>query len=521
MTVSSPAKTTPDSAVSNAAWILAVVMVVVVLAAVTAAWPLWAKPIGPIPRFLGAYASLLGASEVLGALLLAWRAIAVRTLPATLLAVAYCFSAPLVICNLITLPGVVAPAGTFPHQTPPWAWFFWHVGWAAAVAAYVAAPDRALSQVGRPIALALTGSLALVLLCVEADRVLPPLLLAADDHNSLPLYAGGLAALALLVYAAGGLLRKGHSSLDAWLFIAVVALALDIALTILAARRFSIGTYIARSLATINSVTIFLAVAAEYGSLSRRGASMAALQIAAESDREAAATLQRALLPEVLPDVQRVRLSAHYRPATQQAMVGGDWWDVFYVDDNRLAVSVGDVAGHGLPAAAAMIRLRQTFRVGALTENGKPAAVLHTVNRVARLSKTALMATAVFAVLDLRTLELEYGIAGHPPPLLLRGDGTLVELHGTGLPITIEFEGGYVEHSITLMPSDVLALYTDGLVEGQRDIERGMQRLRDVLRTRPARAEAIVDAVLGDERRDDVALLLLHVASDPRGAAAV
>jgi serine phosphatase RsbU (regulator of sigma subunit) len=90
--------------------------------------------------------------------------------------------------------------------------------------------------------------------------------------------------------------------------------------------------------------------------------------------------LQHALLPQRLPDVPGLRLDSAYVPAATHGKVGGDWFDVFPIDDKLLGISIGDVAGHGLTAASTMAMLRQTMRVAARAER-EPSRVLRGVNQ--------------------------------------------------------------------------------------------------------------------------------------------
>jgi hypothetical protein len=507
-------RATPASRGLQAPQIVAIVLILLVAAATVAAWPLLGVVWGPVPRFLAIYATLLAASEVLAAVLLTLRATALRSRSAAVLAAAYCFSAPLTLCNLITLPGLLAGPGMFDHQTPPWAWMIWHFGWALAIVAFAVLPDRVEPNPARIPLTALGASLVCVVACANASILFPPLLFGADDHYGGTLMTTCTLILLPLAFALFALLRRGAKSLDAWVLVVVTTMVLDVLLTMLTGRRFSLGSYFSRTLGAVNAAIILAGIALDYGLLARRGLRVDALSTAlvgVERDLEAAASLQRALLPEILPPVDGLVLSAHYRPASDPSQIGGDWWDVFYLSESRVALSVGDVAGHGLPAAAAMIRLRQTFRIAAIAEDGDPAKVLQMVNRVALLSESALMATAVFATIDLHSARLDYGLAGHPRPVLVREDGAVLELEGHGLPITVARDGKYTKHAIALRRGDLLALYTDGLVEARRQLAADTTLLKKVLMEKPPSAEAVAHAVLAGAQRDDVALLLARV----------
>ncbi|HYL26547.1 MAG TPA: SpoIIE family protein phosphatase, partial [Candidatus Nitrosotalea sp.] len=140
-------------------------------------------------------------------------------------------------------------------------------------------------------------------------------------------------------------------------------------------------------------------------------------RLLAEREHRVADRLQRALLPEQLPAIPGNGFYAAYRPASDEADVGGDWFDAFALADGRVAVSVGDVAGHGLEAAVIMGEMRQAIRTAAIAAPD-PAAVLDQVNRMVALREGVGMVTAIFGVYDPASSLLTYSSAGHPPPLL-------------------------------------------------------------------------------------------------------
>jgi len=127
-----------------------------------------------------------------------------------------------------------------------------------------------------------------------------------------------------------------------------------------------------------------------------------------------------------------VAISAHYIPGTETADVGGDWYDVFRLPNNRIALSVGDVVGRGLTAAAMMGQIRQTIRAMALAGYA-PSRVLWEAGAVLRLThEREGMATAIFGILDPDELTFTYAAAGHPPPIVVVPDGDIHELREGG-----------------------------------------------------------------------------------------
>jgi anti-anti-sigma factor len=204
--------------------------------------------------------------------------------------------------------------------------------------------------------------------------------------------------------------------------------------------------------------------------------------------------------------------------------VGGDWYDVFPLAGGRVGLTIGDVVGRGLGAAGAMGQLRSALRAYALQESS-PALVVERLSELVDELGGPLpqMATLVYAVLDPETGTLRFASAGHPPALLIGGDGEASFLEeGRSPPLGVP--GARVrEAEVVLEPGSTLLLYTDGLVETRGEsIEAGMEALRRAAAGPPGDLEALCDerllAVLPSSAPpDDVALLavrLLPVAGD-------
>ena len=149
-----------------------------------------------------------------------------------------------------------------------------------------------------------------------------------------------------------------------------------------------------------------------------------------ERDHAAAVALQQTLLPNQLPAATGVLLGAHYVPARHEVNVGGDWYDAMLLDDGTIAVSVGDVVGHGLSAATAMGQLRNAIRAY-LLEDISPGQVLRRLNRFARTMGEGAFSTCVLVTLDPSRTIWRFASAGHPPPLVVADGGArLLELRG-------------------------------------------------------------------------------------------
>lgn len=241
-----------------------------------------------------------------------------------------------------------------------------------------------------------------------------------------------------------------------------------------------------------------------------------------ERTHRVADRLQRALLPDTLPTIAGGAFHAAYRPASDEAEVGGDWYDAFPLPHGRVGISMGDVAGHGLEAATVMGEVRQAIRTAATSEPS-PAAVLQHINSVINLRSTAGMVTAILGYYDAVTRELTYAVAGHPAPVLTIADGFHGFLPGGGMPLGVHTEIDADDLTITLPPLSCVVFYTDGMIEYTRDIVEGEQRLLDAsIRSfasdpeNPAIAlqERIFDATIN---RDDAATLTLSCTDGPVG----
>jgi len=227
--------------------------------------------------------------------------------------------------------------------------------------------------------------------------------------------------------------------------------------------------------------------------------------------RRVAETLQAALLPQHFPVLAGVQFDSVYLPNTDEANVGGDWYDAFDLGEGRSAVSIGDVAGHGLSAATIMGSVRTAIRAAALN-GGTPDVVLARANRLL-FSESRTMVTALFGIIDSAAAMFRYAVAGHPPPLILSPDGSIRYLTHGGPPLGIMRNIELQERSESLNVDDTLLLYTDGIVEYEHDALAGERRLeqcaaRWVGAGRPGGVAALAQSVLGSRKpADDIAIL--------------
>ncbi|MFJ9821611.1 PP2C family protein-serine/threonine phosphatase [Streptomyces sp. NPDC101151] len=234
--------------------------------------------------------------------------------------------------------------------------------------------------------------------------------------------------------------------------------------------------------------------------------------------RDVALTLQEAMLPAPRP-VGRHPAAVRYRPATEALNVAGDWYDLVDLPGDRIAVAVGDVVGHGLPAAGVMGQLRSALTAACLVAEG-PARALEVLGLYARTIDGAENTTVATAFIDWETRTITYSSAGHPPPALLQGDGTVEFLdRATDPPLAACPQHAHrIQAAAAFHEGAALALYTDGLVERRReDIDTGLARLADSLTRHQADApETLADAVLTDllppdGATDDTALVIVRL----------
>ncbi|GAA1736022.1 hypothetical protein GCM10009809_34000 [Isoptericola hypogeus] len=242
-----------------------------------------------------------------------------------------------------------------------------------------------------------------------------------------------------------------------------------------------------------------------------------------EQSVSVARELQHAMLTQDLPRRDDLAVAAEYRPATRGLEVGGDWYDAFMVDPTTVALCVGDVVGHGLPAATTMGQLRTATRALAAPGLG-PGAVLRLVDRFVGRHHAGFGATLVHAELDTRDGLLRYACAGHPPPLLVRADGTARYLwDGRSVPLGVPGpHAGRAAGAVRLDRGDAVLLYTDGVAERRdRPLHDGLDRLLAVAAAHAGDPDlpALVVETLGNARDDACVLQLTWYGRPPRGGA--
>jgi serine phosphatase RsbU (regulator of sigma subunit) len=195
----------------------------------------------------------------------------------------------------------------------------------------------------------------------------------------------------------------------------------------------------------------------------------------ARAERQLAVQLQQAITPQVAQPVEAagIDVAARYRPASEDHLVGGDWYDATMLPAKNVLLAVGDVAGHGIGAVTGMVALRNSLRGLAVTGAG-PAQLMTWLNGAA-FHLTGVMATAICAIYDPAARTLRWARAGHLPPLLARGGAARVLPAPRGPLLGATPDATYQEATVTLQFGDALLFFTDGL------IERRAQPLDDAL----------------------------------------
>jgi len=227
--------------------------------------------------------------------------------------------------------------------------------------------------------------------------------------------------------------------------------------------------------------------------------------------RSIAQTLQHALLPDALPQIRGLGVSARYVPAAAGVEVGGDWYDIVATPDHRVLLVIGDVSGHGLRAATTMASLRHATLAYA-AHDPRPAAVLAKLSDFVNSAPHDYFATVLCAIIDVDGHRLTVASAGHLPPLMLTGEqGHFVDLE-VNVPIGVIRDSEYREASVPVPSNATLIAFTDGLVERRGEtVDDGLARLREAAIGQQLELEDLVEKlprVLAiEDHHDDTAIV--------------
>jgi PAS domain-containing protein len=240
-----------------------------------------------------------------------------------------------------------------------------------------------------------------------------------------------------------------------------------------------------------------------------------------------AQALQRALLPQQLPELPAVSAAAEYLPAGRGTDVGGDWYDVIPLSADRVALVIGDVMGHGLPEAVIMGRLRTAVQTLSDLELPPDEVLAHLNDVVCGLGDDSFV-TCLYAIYDPTAGSCTLARAGHPPPAVVHPDGSVAFAQVNGDPPLGVAAPPFEVAELRVPNHGLLVLYTDGLVESAGgDPAVGMDRLAGLLRAHHAEGldqmcDNLTRALVPDDeqRADDAALLVARVRATPPDAIA-
>ncbi len=260
---------------------------------------------------------------------------------------------------------------------------------------------------------------------------------------------------------------------------------------------------------------------AEFSTAFRRFADEILSKRRQEAEMASAALIQQSFLPKQsamnVADSD-VEIEAKIRPTRE---VGGDFYDFYMLDADRLAIMIGDVCGKGIPASLFMAVVVTVLRTAAREEPDAASTIARANTVLCRDNAASLFATAFYAVLDLRSGALQYCNYGHNAPVLIPASGEPRRLLSTGLPLALFADRPATASSIQLNPGDNLVLFTDGVTEAINPLKEEFGDsllLETLLRDQNLTTTAVVsqlftavdDFALGEEQADDIACVVVR-----------
>jgi serine phosphatase RsbU (regulator of sigma subunit)/HAMP domain-containing protein len=241
-----------------------------------------------------------------------------------------------------------------------------------------------------------------------------------------------------------------------------------------------------------------------------------------ESELKIAHDIQMGMLPKVFPpfpDVPEFDIYAMLEPAKE---VGGDLFDFFFLDDDHLCFTIGDVSGKGMPASLFMVVTKIMVKTKA-TKGLTPEKVLDRVNQDISMDNPSLLfVTLFFGILNIRTGELQFANGGHNPPLIIRSNGDIGMMESTGgIALGVMEDFLYGSKTVALQRGDLIVLYSDGVTEAMNRMQElySDKRLIALMRTLKDRSvdeiiRGIIESVdgfcKGEPRSDDITLMAIR-----------
>ncbi len=238
-----------------------------------------------------------------------------------------------------------------------------------------------------------------------------------------------------------------------------------------------VGAFTPDRVEVLRLLSTQIAVSMENARFHEQGRELARMQ----EELRLASRIQKELLPQAAPEIPGYTISGRNIPALA---VGGDYFDFIRMDENRLAICVGDVSGKGLPASLLMANLQATLR-GQTLLRSSPSETLRRANQLLHASTSPeKYATLFYGILDISVHRLHYCNAGHEFPLLLRADGSGIQLEQGGVGLGMLEDFPFEEETVEFGRGDLLVMYTDGVTEAmnRRDEQFGRDRLTVLVR---------------------------------------
>ena len=238
-----------------------------------------------------------------------------------------------------------------------------------------------------------------------------------------------------------------------------------------------------------------------------------------EKELQVAANIQMSILPDILPSADGYDFGGRILPARQ---VGGDFYDVFELGEDKFGILIGDVADKGVPSAIFMARAHALI-IAEADAATQPGDVLRMANgHITRFEKTTQFVTALFGILDIKTGHFSYARAGHEPPLLLTADGEVQRLpHKPGMALGLWEDILLDENSLTLPKGSLLIMFTDGMTDcrNPKGEPFGLDRIKKTLANlskinAQTGCNELFDTLMsyqsGSKQDDDVTLVAVH-----------
>jgi sigma-B regulation protein RsbU (phosphoserine phosphatase) len=265
---------------------------------------------------------------------------------------------------------------------------------------------------------------------------------------------------------------------------------------------------------------MFLIIIYDVTAIERQKIELLNKQKLLDRDLESAAAIQQSLLPSRSPRIENIQIAWKFEPCEQ---IGGDIFNIHHMDEDKVGLYMLDVCGHGVPAALISVAVSQFLNSGdGLLGNNcelvSPEVVLNKLDRAFPFERFDSFFSIICMTIDIHEGLLTYSCAGHPPPVLMRPDGSIQTLDHRGPSIGFGCEDPIGQQSIQLQTGDKIMLYTDGLLESRNTEEDffGKSRFYDVLKKHHHEPiQTMVDAVYADVNRfrhqakpdDDISIL--------------